>query len=50
MGQFLLGCDILKGLLWGPLKWALWILTHLQHFKGHMALTYFIKNQSAGVA
>ena len=35
---------------YGSSKWALWFLAHLQHFKGHVALTYFIKNQSLGVA
>ena len=47
MGPFLVGCDTLKGLLQAV---EVGIFTHLRHFKGHMALTYFIKNQSIGVA
>ena len=43
------GAILLRG-CYGPSKRTLWFLTHFRHFKGHMTLTYFIKNQSIGVA
>ena len=46
---FLGGCDTLKGVLWAVKK-KLHFSAHLQQLKGHLALTYFIKNQLIGAS
>ena len=53
MVPFFGGCDRLKGVLWAIEKTKtekLHFSAHLQWLKGYSALTYFIKNQSIGVA
>ena len=43
------GCDTLKGVP-QAVKKKLHFSAHLQWLKGHLALTYFIKNQLIGVS
>ena len=42
-------CDTLRGSS-RALKTKVPFLTHLQHLRGYLALTDFVKNQSIGVA
>ena len=49
MVPFLRVCDTHKGVLWAVKK-KIAFSAHLQQLKGHLALTYFIKNQLIGVS